>query len=163
MHPFLSQTAEYALRAMTWLAANSPSRPRLAREVSAGTRIPGQYLSKILRRLVLAGVLESRKGRGGGFTLSRSPAQISFRDVLEAVDAYPLADRCVFGWGTCNSALPCPLHSHWTAIGGAFREWAARSHFGDLQGELPPRTARRQATAHGRRRKSTAARSRSSP
>jgi alkaline phosphatase D len=66
LHTFLSQTAEYALRAMAWLALRSPHEPVLARELSQGTQIPAQYLSKILRRLVLAGMLESRKGRGGG-------------------------------------------------------------------------------------------------
>jgi len=130
----LSQTAEYALRAMAWITLRSPDRPVLARDLSMQTSIPGQYLSKILRRLVLAGILESRKGRGGGFTLARPPARISFRDVLEAVDAYPAEDRCAFGWGACNSRRPCPLHGSWGSMATAFREWATRTRFEGLGG-----------------------------
>lgn len=151
MHPFLSQTAEYALRAMAWIAARSPDRPLLARDVSVETRIPAQYLSKILRRLVLAGVLESRKGRGGGFMLTRPPERISFRDVLVAVDAFPAEDRCAFGWGTCNPARPCPLHESWGGMEGAFREWAAGSHFGELNGWPTFRASRRPVAAPSKR------------
>jgi Rrf2 family iron-sulfur cluster assembly transcriptional regulator len=129
MHTFLSQTAEYALRAMAWIAAHPTGGPVLARELSQGTGIPAQYLAKILRRLVLAGILVSRKGRGGGFTLSRPAERIRFRDVLAAVDAYPLEDRCAFGWGACDPAHPCPLHDSWGGMSGRFRAWATRTTF----------------------------------
>ena len=67
--------------------------PVRASDLSAGTGIPVHYLSKILRRLVLAGVLTSQKGQGGGFSLSRAPEEIPFADILAAVDVYPtLAD-----------------------------------------------------------------------
>lgn len=133
MPALLPQTAEYALRAMAWIALRSPRQPVLARDLSHETSIPAEYLAKILRRLVLAGVLESRKGRGGGFTLSRPPGRIRFRDVLEAVDAFPRDDRCAFGWGACNPSRPCPLHDHWANMAGAFRRWATDSTFGDLE------------------------------
>jgi len=142
MHTFLTQTAEYALRAVAWIALKSPRDPVLARDLSEGTRIPGQYLSKILRRLVLAGILESRKGRGGGFTLARPPDQILFREILQAVDAYPLEDRCAFGWGTCDPHNPCPLHDSWTRMSESFREWAATTTLAEVQ-NLPTRRATR--------------------
>jgi Rrf2 family protein len=84
---------------------------------------------KILRRLVLAGLLESRKGRGGGFVLSRPPGTIRFSDVLEAVDAQPREGRCAFGWGACDPSRPCPLHASWGPMSEAFSRWAATSTF----------------------------------
>lgn len=153
MHAILSQTAEYGLRAMVWIAAQPPGEPLLARDVSAGTGIPVEYLSKILRRLVLAGVLESRKGRGGGFTLSRPAETISFRNVLEAVDAYPVEDRCAFGWGVCSRSRPCPLHSSWEAISDAFQKWAAESHLGDSGGRSSPRATKRRTAPRVRRKR----------
>jgi len=156
MHPLRSLTAEYALRATAWIAARSPDQPVLARDLSEGALIPQQYLSKILRRLVLAGILESRKGRGGGFTLGRPPGHITYREVLEAVGAHQHEDRCAFGWGACNASRPCPLHASWTSINAAFREWAATSTFADLdawasaRAARPPRPA---AAAFARRRK----------
>ncbi len=157
MHTFLSQTAEYALRAMAWIASHPPRAPVLARDLSAGTQIPAQYLSKILRRLVLAGILESRKGRGGGFTLARPPREIRFREVLAAVDAYPREGRCAFGWGSCDAAHPCPLHESWSGMSEGFRKWAANSSFANVrQGSARPRARARRAVLSrpaGRRRK----------
>ena len=152
MHTFLSQTAEYALRAMAWMASRPPGEPVLARDLSAGTGIPSEYLAKILRRLVLAGILESRKGRGGGFSLARPPGKIPFRDVLVALDAYPREDRCAFGWGACDASRPCPLHASWSRMSRGFHAWAARTTFAEVRGAPvrragPPR--RRRVAAGG--------------
>lgn len=133
MHRFLSQTAEYALRAMAWLALVQPAEPVLARELSEGSGVPPHYLAKILRRLVLAGLLVSQKGRGGGFALARPPEEIRFRDVLAAVDAYPTGDRCAFGWGACDETHPCPLHESRSALATAFREWSATTTLASVQ------------------------------
>ena len=121
----LSQTAEYALRAMAWLAFERPETPVRARDLSEGTGIPLHYLSKILRRLVLAGLLDSQKGQGGGFSLARAPEEIRFEDILMAVDAYPEQGRCAFGWGACSELEPCPLHSSWSRLSDAVHYWAA--------------------------------------
>jgi Rrf2 family iron-sulfur cluster assembly transcriptional regulator len=129
----LSQTAEYALRAMAWLAYDRPDAPVRAQDLSAGTGIPPHYLSKILRRLVLAGLLESQKGQGGGFSLARPPEAITFEEVLIAVDAYPVQGRCAFGWGACSEANPCPLHSSWTLLSDAVHTWAANTTLDAVQ------------------------------
>ena len=145
MESFLSRTAEYALRAVAWLSSESPVAPVRARDVSKGTRIPGHYLAKIMRQLVLGGVLESRKGQGGGFSLARPPGEISFEEVLRAVNAYPDAGRCAFGWGSCDSTRPCPLHESWRRMSDEFRDWAARTTLAEAarvplkpRGRAPP-------------------------
>lgn len=144
MHTFLSQTAEYALRAVAWLALRSPREPVLVRDLSEGTEIPAQYLAKVLRRLVLAGLLDSRKGRGGGFTLARPPKDISFRDVLVAIDTYPKEGRCAFGWGACNASQPCLLHGSWSSMSERFRAWASQTTFANMQAmHVPVRASRR--------------------
>lgn len=125
MEPFLSQTAEYALRAMAWFAIHAPDGSVRARDLSQATGIPAHYLSKILRRLVIGGVLESQKGQGGGFRLARPPQEIRFRDILAAVDAFPERERCAFGWGACDASRPCPLHDSWFPMSRAFDEWAS--------------------------------------
>ncbi|HMR79653.1 MAG TPA: Rrf2 family transcriptional regulator, partial [Polyangiaceae bacterium] len=60
----LSQTAEYALRALSQLAAQRPARALTAQELARLTLVPASYLSKILRKLVAAGLLDSQKGHG---------------------------------------------------------------------------------------------------
>ncbi len=134
----LSQTAEYALRAMAWLAYECPDAPVRAQDLSQGTGIPPHYLSKILRRLVLAGLLESQKGQGGGFSLARPPESICFEDILLAVDSYPVQGRCAFGWGTCGEDNPCPLHASWSRLSDSVHTWAANTTLAAVKPQPPP-------------------------
>ena len=133
----LSQTSEYALRAMSWLASAPPDVPVRAKDLSQGSGIPPHYLSKILRRLVLAGLLVSQKGQGGGFVLARPPGEIRFIDILAAVDAYPSEGRCAFGWGACDETNPCPLHETWSQLNDTIHAWAATTTLNDVDIRLP--------------------------
>lgn len=128
----LTQTAEYALRAMACIAAMPGGDAVRAVDLAEKTGIPLPYLSKILRRLVLDGLLTSRKGHGGGFGLSRAPGDIHFAEILAAADFTLTPDRCAFGWGHCNDRNPCPLHPTWSELKGAFNEWALRSTLDDV-------------------------------
>lgn len=129
----LTQTAEYALRAMAHLAVLQDGGAVRARDLAAASGIPAHYVSKLLRRLVVAGLLESRKGHGGGFALARPPEDIRVVDILEAVD-YPVElDRCAFGWGTCDVDAPCPLHAVWSELKEAFGRWAENSTLADIR------------------------------
>jgi len=128
----LSQTAEYALRAMASLATVPDGRPVRASDLSRATGIPSHYLSKILRRLVIADLLVSQKGQGGGFSLARPPEEIRFLDILEAVDALPQKDRCAFGWGDCSDTHPCPLHESWSKLSDHLHAWARENTLAGL-------------------------------
>ena len=141
----LSQTAEYALRAMAWLATAPQGQPIRAVDLSRATDIPTHYLSKVLRRLVLAGLLESQKGQGGGFSLARAPSEIAFIDILSAIDAYPTQGRCAFGWGECDATDPCPLHHSWNHLNGHIREWASGTSLEEIANFTP---AGPRSTAH---------------
>jgi len=128
----LSQTAEYALRAMASLATVPDGRPARASDLSRATGIPSHYLSKILRRLVIADLLVSQKGQGGGFSLARPPEDIRFIDILVAVDGLPQQDRCAFGWGDCNDTHPCPLHESWSKLSDHLHAWARENTLAGL-------------------------------
>ncbi len=123
----LKQTAEYALRAMIVLAQQEPGRCISAAELSARTNIPASYLSKIMRRLVLASLVRSRRGHGGGFRLARAAADVSFLEVMQAVDYGAEPNRCAFGVGACNPEQPCPLHDQYTELTASFESWARRT------------------------------------
>ncbi len=120
----LTQTAEYALRVMALLAANPPDKPVRAKDLSEETGIPLHYLSKIMRRLVAAGLLNSQKGHGGGFILARPLSEIYFSDVLKAVNYDTEPAVCVFGWEECSEDKPCPLHFFWRDLKEYFSQWA---------------------------------------
>jgi Rrf2 family protein len=119
----IGRTAEYALRAMAEIAAE-PAGALRAADLAARTRVPVHYLSKVLRRLVAAGLLRSRKGHGGGFALARHPSRIAFADVLHAVGNDFETSRCAFGYGECNRQRPCRLHPAWSKLRGALGRWA---------------------------------------
>jgi Rrf2 family protein len=129
----LSQTAEYALRAMSWLATLPEGDAVPTSDLSSAADIPPHYLSKIMRRLVLHGLLKSQRGHGGGFSLAKPPEEIPFIDILAAVDAAPTPGRCAFGWGECDASKPCPMHDVWSKMSDAFLDWASTTTLADIQ------------------------------
>lgn len=129
----LPQTARYALRAMTCLASQPPGRKVRADAIAKATNVPAAFLSKVLRRLVAAGLLRSEKGHHGGFELARPRQAIRFLDVLEAVDVDLTSDECAFGFGRCNASSPCPLHDSWVELRQAMLVWAARKTLEDVE------------------------------
>ena len=129
---FISQTAEYAIRAMSAIATLPEGIKIRSTDLGRATGIPAPYLSKILRRLVLAGLLVSQKGQGGGFTLACPAAEIPFIDILNAVDAFPADGRCAFGWGSCDQLSPCPLHGAWSRLNHQLRDWANDTNLAEV-------------------------------
>jgi Rrf2 family nitric oxide-sensitive transcriptional repressor len=81
----LSQTVEYAMRAMGHLAALG-GEAATSGAIAEATGVPRGYLSKIMRDLVCAELVQSFRGRHGGFILSRDAASISVLDIVNAVD-----------------------------------------------------------------------------
>lgn len=104
----LSQTAEYALRAVVWLAAQDGQAQTTA-QIAAATQVPAGYLAKVLQTLGRARLVSAQRGLGGGFTLARDPAAVTALDVIEAVDPIPRIMTCPLGFESHRGCL-CPLH-----------------------------------------------------
>lgn len=132
----LSKTAQYALRAFAYIAAQEVVRPILAKDIARRTSVPLHYLSRILRDGVRAGLLESARGVGGGFRLSRPPARIKLIEVLSLFDDVPGRSRCPFGQPRCNDQHPCGFHEHWKPVSAAYRRMLEQTTFEgiDLKG-----------------------------
>ena len=81
-----SQTVEYALRAVVYLAQHRAEGAVGNRTIAQATQVPTSYLSKVLHDLAAAEILVSRRGVGGGFQLRQSPDELSVLDVVNAVD-----------------------------------------------------------------------------
>ena len=105
----ISQTSEYALRAVVYLATRATDGPAAAQEISEATRVPVGYLQKILRSLARHAILTAQRGSGGGFMLAKVPSAISVLDVLKASDTdMPRIERCPLGIRGHTSL--CSLH-----------------------------------------------------
>jgi Rrf2 family nitric oxide-sensitive transcriptional repressor len=103
-----SQTVEYALRAVVHLAAEAPA-PRTTEQIAAATRVPKPYLSKVLQGLSRAGIVHSRRGIGGGMTLTKAPADLTILEVVNAVEPIGRIRECPLGLAAHGVRL-CPLH-----------------------------------------------------
>ena len=103
-----SQTVEYALRAVTFLAASSP-QPQTTEEIARATKVPRAYLSKVLQNLVRAKVVTSQRGIKGGIALARAPAELTILEVVNAVEPIRRISTCPLGLTSHGTRL-CPLH-----------------------------------------------------
>ena len=106
-----------------------------AASLATAARIPPHYISKIMRRLVLAELVMSQRGHGGGFSLARPPASIRFSEILTAVGFPSNSEKCIFGWDSCDPNNPCPLHPSWIRLKEAFAAWGAETTLANVQEE----------------------------
>jgi Rrf2 family protein len=103
-----SQTVEYALRAVVYLAGQAPSA-RTTEEIARATRVPQAYLAKVLQNLSHAGVVRSQRGLGGGIALVKKPEELTILEVVNAVDPIRRIRECPLGLSSHGIRL-CPLH-----------------------------------------------------
>ena len=104
----ISQTLEYALRAVVHLA-RFPDSPQTNRQIAEATWVPEGYLSKVLQGLTRAGMISSHRGLYGGFLLIRPPEELTIYEVAKAVDPLPRIRTCPLGLKSHGPNL-CPLH-----------------------------------------------------
>lgn len=119
------------------LAAQEPSNKALrAKDLAERLDVPVFYISKVLRRMVEAGLLKGTKGHGGGFLLAKPARKIRFIDIFEAIEGTIEGRRCVFGWSLCSSTSPCVLHHRWSELNDAFQRWARKTTLSDVQKDV---------------------------
>src|SRR5262245_11875601 len=93
MVPMFSQTVEYALRAVVFLASQ-PGEPATTEEIAKRTKVKAPYLAKILQGLVKKGIVKSQRGVGGGVTLALPPDELTILEVVNAVDPIKRIKTC---------------------------------------------------------------------
>jgi Rrf2 family protein len=103
----ISQTAEYALRAVVYLAGQTD--PRTTQQLADVTRVPAGYLAKVMQGLARSGVVHSQRGLHGGYTLGKPPGQLTVWEVIEAVDPIQRIRSCPLGLKSHGVNL-CPMH-----------------------------------------------------
>jgi Rrf2 family nitric oxide-sensitive transcriptional repressor len=103
-----SQTVEYALRAIVFLADKSP-KACTTEQIAEGTQVPKPYLSKVLQNLSRGEIVRTQRGIGGGVTLLRPPAELTILEVVNAVEPIQRIATCPLGLKSHDKNL-CPLH-----------------------------------------------------
>ncbi|MBY0284535.1 MAG: SUF system Fe-S cluster assembly regulator [Sphingomonas sp.] len=133
----LSSLADYAVVMMSAAARHCGVSGRLnATLLSEETGIPLPTVQKLVSRLSSAGLIESARGTGGGFRLSRPPASISLADIIEAVEGPIAMTACVDeGRHDCLIEEDCRVKPHWNAVNGAVRGALAHVSLASLSAE----------------------------
>jgi len=109
----ITRQADYAVRAVLYLAQLGPEKRAATSQIAQEQAIPPSFLAKIVSQLSVAGLLQTSRGARGGVSLARDPDQISLLEVVEAIDGPILLNECVSGNGACTFGEDCPMRPVW--------------------------------------------------
>ncbi len=112
-----NKETEYALRGLVYIKLQNlknrrPGTAEIAKEIEA----PPFYTAKILQRIVRVGLLESLKGKGGGFFFDENKPDLPLVKLITATEGDKSFSGCGFGLKHCNENNPCPLHEKYAPI-----------------------------------------------
>jgi Rrf2 family protein len=109
----ISRKIDYGLRAMVYLASVAREAVVPFREIARQMDVPEDFLAKILKTLVDAGLVRSTRGPHGGYALARTPAEVSFLEVIEAVEGPVALNVCLDGEDACGHSTCCTMTAVW--------------------------------------------------
>ena len=118
----LTRRGDYAVSAIYQIAQYPKGHFISIAEISIKTKIPKPYLSKILQDLCRGGILLSRRGTGGGFTLARPTQEISLKNIIEVVEGKIWIVSCLNAADQCIRAEGCPISPFWGEVQGFMDE-----------------------------------------
>ncbi|TAN60595.1 Rrf2 family transcriptional regulator [bacterium] len=108
----LSKAAEYAARGLLHLSGNT-DRDVSVEEIAKARSVPVPYLAKLFQLLARKGFVRSQRGADGGFSLARSPREITLLEIIEAVEGPIFLNDCLIHKGFCPMDEACPIHDVW--------------------------------------------------
>lgn len=126
----ISQTAEYALRAVVFLAMN-PRSAYTTQQISTSTKVPAAYLAKVMLSLVRASIVHSQRGQGGGFVLQKPAVALTILEVIAAVDPIQRIKTCPLGLDAHGADL-CALHKRLDDATAAIERAFAETTIGEI-------------------------------
>jgi FeS assembly SUF system regulator len=128
----LSRLTDYAIVVMAHLAGRETGSTHNAREVASDTQLPAPAVSKILKSLARAGLLDSQRGPKGGYSLSRPPEQISVTEMITALEGPFGLTECTVHPGACVQESSCHVREPWQHINRVVRDALANVSLADL-------------------------------
>ncbi|MEP4092672.1 Rrf2 family transcriptional regulator [Reichenbachiella sp.] len=130
-----SKTCEYAIKIMIYISSRKEEENMRTGldEIAEAIDSPKAFTAKILQQLAKAGILESVRGRSGGFSLPPKKT-IALSDVIVAIDGDKLIKRCVLGFRECSDLTPCPIHHRFKPVRLAMTETFESTSLEELKG-----------------------------
>ncbi len=127
----ITKQADYGIILLLRLA-REPDALRSTSDLARDTRLPVPMAGKILKSLSRDGLLDSKRGAQGGYSLAREPEQITVADIVTALDGPIAVADCLDEACGCERQDGCPSHHHWRWINGAIQRALASVSLADM-------------------------------
>ena len=128
----ITRQADYAIRAIRYLARQGSSQRVATSTVAREMKIPPSFLAKIISQLSIAGLLHTSRGARGGVSLAHEPKEISVLDVVEAIDGPILLNECVGDPANCDFSDDCLVHPIWKEVQESLVKRLSETRFDQL-------------------------------
>ena len=123
----ITRLTDYGIMLLTYFAKDGQHPMRNARDLATQAHLPLPTVSKILKVLARKGLLVAQRGAKGGFSLARTPQQITVAEIVDAVEGHMGITECSFSQpGRCELEVQCPVQNNWQKISQAV--WGALEH-----------------------------------
>ena len=129
----IPRRVDYALRAVIYLSNQDPERSCSISEIAKHQAVPRKFLEKIIQGLIRSGLVKSKRGPDGGYSLARSPHEISFQDVIEALDGPIAVNVCMDEHLSCDHLPRCTMMEVWREVQRKVVDVFARTTLADLK------------------------------
>lgn len=129
-----SKACEYAIKATIYISRESLRKNRVnVKEVATAVNAPVAFTAKILQKLCRENILQSLRGKQGGFILEENrQKEIKIFDIVKIIDGEELFTECGLGLHKCSSENPCPVHDDFSVVRNNLLAMTKKYSFYDL-------------------------------
>tara|TARA_B100002019_G_scaffold67496_1_gene58053 strand:+ start:230 stop:667 length:438 start_codon:yes stop_codon:yes gene_type:complete len=127
----LTTKSRYAINALAELLVFARNTPVRLKDISEKQNIELNYLEQIFRKLRLAGIVKSIRGRNGGYVYASDPSKISIKQVMDAVEEDLDATNCA-GASSCFEGKQCSSHKLWDDLNHVVDNYLSKIFINDL-------------------------------
>jgi Rrf2 family protein len=129
----IPRRVDYGLRAVIYLADQEPGKCCSLTEIAKQQGVPKKFLEKIVQDLTRRGLIRSKRGASGGYTLARAPEEISFWQVIEAIEGPIAVNICMDQHVTCEQLPRCSMVHVWSEVQRKVTEVFTSTTLADLK------------------------------
>jgi len=129
----IPKRVDYGLRAVIYLAGQSPEKSCSITEIAQQQGVPRKFLEKIIQDLMRKELIKSKRGSCGGYSLARAADAISFYDVIEAIEGPIAVNACMDSHSSCDQLPRCTMVGVWSEVQRKITEVFTNTTLADLR------------------------------